>query len=201
MNFEELESAWAAQQSAPTPVLDAAELKRAVVPELERRGRFLGYGLFIVIFSLVITPLLTVANYRYAPPPNPAWHWISFSLWMLLLVIWLLALLRAVRQHGALLQQSTRSLRDLAAVSLTHIEAEMREYRTALWLWPALVVFQLVGIYLEFPVPDHGWTPFGLRAVFIVGLPLGIGAVVWRHYQVNLKPAQARQQYLLQQLS
>ena len=77
----------------------------------------------------------------------------------------------------------------------------MKDYLTAWWLPPVLVSFLLLTVYLNFPVTEYGWRPFTLRAGLILGLPLLMGLVFWRHYRVNLKPAQARQKEILRQLS
>lgn len=201
MNFEQLTATWAAQPLV-TPAAPAtlAELQRTVIPELRRRSRFIGYEIFLNVTGLVILPLLAIANYRHAPPQYPAWHWGYFSLWMLLMIVWLVAALRSLRRHGGWLQRSTQSLREFTLASLASIESEMRSYRIALALLPAIVVLQLVNISLRFPVSELGWPSFASRAALIVGLPLVLGLVFWRHYRVNLTPDLARQRELLQQL-
>lgn len=201
MNFEELQSTWAAQPPVNVPAIDAAEVKRVILPEINRRRRMLGYELFVVVLSLVILPLLTVANYRYAPSALPGWYWFYHGSWMVVLVAWLVALVRAIERQGALRQQCTRSLRDLTMASLASTEAEMAGYRKALMVVPFMIGFQLINLYLMFAAGVPGWQPFGVRAAFVIGLPLAIGAVIWRHYCVNLKPARDRQQAQLRELS
>jgi hypothetical protein len=201
MNFEELQSAWTAQPPVTVPVIDAAEVKRVILPEINRRRRMLGYELFVVVLSLVILPLLTVTNYRYAPPALPGWYWFYHGSWMVILVAWLVALARSIERQGALRAQCTRSLRELTLASLASTEAEMAGYRKALISVPFMIGFQLINLYLMFAADTPGWQPFGARAAFVIGLPLAIGAVIWRHYRVNLKPARDRQQAQLRALS
>lgn len=200
MNFEELTATWAAQSTAKAHTPDIAALKQSVIPELKRRGRFLGYAVFTHVLGLVILPLLAVANYHYAPPRNPAWHWFYLAAWMLFLVTLLVAAIRGIQRHGARSWQCTRSLRDLTAASLISIEREMRSYRFAAWLAPVVIAFQLLDVLVKFPVSEFGWHPFGARAALIVGLQLLIGASFWRHYRINLKPALSRQKELRQQM-
>ena len=201
MNFEELESAWTAQPSAPVRAVDTAELKRAILPELKRRGRFFGYGIFVSVFFLVVYPLLTVANYRFAPPRDAVWHWLYFAAWMLLASGVLVFLIRRVQSHGSQLQRGTRSVKEFVAASLASLETEMRDCRAMFWTIPALVAFQLTNLYVRFPVAELGWRPFGLRAAGVAGFTALVSAIFWRHYQKNLKPDHARQTKLLRELS
>lgn len=201
MNFEELESAWAAQPATPARPIDTTELKRSIIPEFKRRGRFLGYAIFETVLCLVILPLLTVANHRYAPSAHPVWHWSYFAAWMLVLGAYLIAAFQGVKRHGALVQQSTRSLREFVTASLAYTKIEMRVYRALLWLAPAMIAVQLLNFFIEFPITQLGWLPFAGRAAFAIGLPSVIGLVFWRHYRVNLKPDHARQTELLRELS
>lgn len=201
MNFEELQSTWAAQAPVNVPAIDVAEVKRVILPEIKRRRRMLGYGLFMVVLSLVIVPLLTVANYRYAPPTLPAWYWFYHGSWMVILVAWLVAVVRSIERQGALRQQCTRSLRDLTMASLAGTEAEMNGYRSALMIVPLMIGFQLANLCLRLAADAADWQPFGLRAALVVGLPVAIGAVMWRHYHVNLKPARDRLEAQLRELS
>jgi hypothetical protein len=201
MNFEELQSTWAAQPAVNISAINPIEVQRVILPEIKRRRRMLGYGLFMVVLSLVIVPLLTVANYRYAPPTLPGWYWFYHGSWMVVLVAWLVAIVRSIERQGALRQQCTRSLRDLTLASLAGTEAEMKGYRKALLVVPLMIGFQLVNLYLKFAAGVPDWQPFGLRAALVVGLPVAIGAVMWRHYRVNLIPARDRQEAQLRELS
>ena len=108
--------------------------------------------------------------------------------------------IRGLGRHYVLRAQSKDTVRALTSVSLANVEAEMRKYAHLCWALPALLGFQLLGLYLNFPVTDHGWEPFLARAGFAVGLPLLMSLVVWRHYRVNLKPSKARLRELLRQM-
>ncbi len=201
MKFEELEAMWAAQQFANPHAVDLAQLKRFIIPELKRRSRILGYEIFVLSFGLLVTPLLSFVNYLYAPPRNVTGHWVNMLLWEAVFLVLLLYAVRRVRRHLALHRCSTDTLRALTVVSLENIEAEMNDYLTAWWMSPVLIGLLLLTVYLNFPVTEYGWKPFALRAGLILGLPLLMSLVFWRHYRVNLKPAQARQKEILQQLS
>lgn len=201
MNFEQLQSAWATQPPVKLPAIDAAEVKRALLPEINRRRRMLGYDLFLVVLSLVVIPLLAVANYRYAPPADPLWYWFYHGSWMIFLAVSLIAVMRAIDRQGAWREQCTRSLRDLAAAALASTEAEMRSYRKALALVPLMVAFQLVNVYLRFASGETAWKAFTAPAAFVIGFPLLIGAVFWRHYRRHLVPACNRLQAQLRELS
>lgn len=201
MNFEELSSAWATQSPAVSSAIDTTRLKHSILPEVKRRGRFLAYAIFVNVLSLVILPLITIGNYRYAPPRHPGWYWFYFSAWMLLLAVFLTLLIRRAKRHGGILEQCTHSLREFTIASLASLEADMRECRLAVWGWPAMIAFQLTNLYVNFPFAEFGWQPFGLRAAFVMGLSAVLGFVFWRHYRVNLKPAYTRQKELLEQLS
>lgn len=203
MNFEQLQSTWSSQPpSAPSGrELDLARLTRVLVPEINRRRRFLGYSIFVLIVGLVVTPLLTVVNFRYAPPAHPVWYWTYFATWMVLLLASLVVVLRALERHGAIRAQSTRSVRDLALATLASLEAEMRSCRGARWLVPPIVLFQLAHLFVNFPPSVVGWAPFLHRAAFVVGLPIVLGLGFRRHYLEHLAPARERQQQLLRELT
>ncbi|HUR59555.1 MAG TPA: hypothetical protein VM029_17690 [Opitutaceae bacterium] len=66
---------------------------------------------------------------------------------------------------------------------------------------PALLAFQPLSLYMKFPVSDHGWRPFALRAGAAFGFTLLMALVFWRHYHKNLKPDHARQKEILRDLS
>ena len=201
MNFEELQSTWSAQPTAKFSANDILKLQRFLTPEINRRRSFLGYAIFILILGLVVLPLLTIDSYRHARAAHVAWHWWYFASWMVLQVAFLIAAIRSLERHGAVRHQSTCSLRDLAQASFASVDAEMRECRLAIWIVPPLVVFQLVDLYLKFDPALVGWAPLLGRSAFVIGLPLVMGLVFWRHYRVNLAPARERQRVLIQELS
>jgi hypothetical protein len=201
MNYEELESAWGAQRPANPPSVNVAQLKRNASAGLARRSRFFGYGIFLTLFFLIVSPLLTVANYRYAPPPNPVWYWTSFSFWMVFMVAMLVAAIRGLARHSVLRAQSADTVRALTVVSLANVEVDMRDYRRLCWLLPAIVALQIVGLYVNFSPAEHGWGPFLRRSGFTFALPLLMSLVIWRDYRVNLKPARKRLAKLLEELS
>lgn len=201
MNFEQLQSTWSAQPAVQLSSVEVGKLQRSLAPEISRRRRFLGYAIFILVLGLVALPLVTFDSYRHAHPKYPVWYWTYFAGWMFVQTGFLVAAIRAVERHGAIRQQSTRSLRDLALASLASVEAEMRDCRLALWIIPPLVMFQLVDLYLKFNPANMGWAPLLGRAAFILGLPLVMGLGFWRHYRVNLARARVQQLDLVKQLS
>jgi|GEM_PF-3789024 len=203
MKFEELEAIWATQQAPPRAHAELAELKRSVIPELKRRSRMLGYGIFTLLLGLAVGLLLAIVNYHYAPPRSAIWHWI-YTAWEVTFALALLCYaLRRIGRHRTLLRQNPDTLRAVTAVSLANLEAEIQEYRTV-WssplVWLGFIGFPLLNSYLKFPVTEYGWRPFALRVGVILGLPLLVSWAFRRHYVVNLKPAHARQQELLRQL-
>lgn len=200
MNFEEIESLWARQPAAPVAPSHLAALRRVVRPELRRRGRLLGYGVFVASFGLVVGPLLAIVNYRHAPPSHAIWPWINLVIATAVLGIWLVSLVRQLRRQRRLVQQRAETVRALATISLISLESEARDFRRILWQWPALLALQLITLYLNFPVTQFGWAPFAGRASFALGLPLLMSLVAWRHCRVNLHPQLERQQEILRQL-
>jgi MFS family permease len=201
MKFEELESAWAAQSAGAAAPRDPTALKQTVIPEIKRRGRMLRYGIFMASFGLVFIPILTVANYRHARPANPAWHWVDAAFWLVVNCAALVLMIRELRRQRALLRQSTATVRALTLVALASLEGEMKDFRRGAWAAPGMIGFQLLSLHLKFPVSEHGWSPFALRAGAVLGFSLLLSAVFWRHYHVNLKRDRARQQEILRELS
>lgn len=202
MTLEELEHVWATQ---PAPAVRAVEdvdaLKRELAPELKRRRRMLGYGIFMAAFGLLVFPALAVANHRAAAPHVPVWHWVNLAIWMTLYAAGLAFLIRQIRRQQKLLRQSADTLRAVTLVSLASREAEMQDYRRGFWLLLPTLGLQIVNLYLKFPVADHGWQPFAMRAAATLGFSLLLGSVFWRHYRVHLKPAHAAQKEILRGLS
>lgn len=201
MKFEEFESAWAAQSASTSAPRDLTALKQTLMPEIKRRGRMLRYGIFMASLGLVVIPLLTVANYRYARPANPAWPWVDAVFWVAVNFAALVLLLRELRRQRALLRQSTETVRAMTLVALASLEAEMKDFRRGLWAVPGMIGFQLLSLYMKFPVTEHGWSPFAWRAEAVLGFSLLLSSVFWRHYRVNLRRDRARQQEILRELS
>jgi len=201
MKFEELENLWAAQSPSTAASVEFTALKRNLIPEMKRRGRMFRYGIFMAAFGLLVIPILTVANYRYARPANPTWHWVDAAFWMVANFTLLVFMLRALRRQRTLLQQSAETVRALTTLSLASLEAEMKDFRRGLWIVPGLVGFQLLSLYMKFPVTEHGWGPFTLRAGAVLGFSVLLSSVFWRHYHVNLKRDHARQREILRELS
>ncbi|MEO6991998.1 MAG: hypothetical protein ABI273_00080 [Lacunisphaera sp.] len=200
MNFEELESLWAAQRPANVHENKFAELKRLVRPELNRRRRFLCYEMFTYLFALVVIPLLAVANSNYSRPQNVPLFWVSLALNLAWCGTWLVFVVRRIGRHRTLLKQGTTSLQAFTAMSVSSVEAEMQECRIA--LWPTVLGVGLVVLtgYVNSSM-GYGWKIFALHTGLILGILLPLGLVSWRHYRVNLKPDHARLQEILKQLS
>jgi MFS family permease len=201
MKFEELENVWAAQSAKTTAPHDLTALKQKLMPEIKRRGRILRYGIFMALFGLVLIPLLTVVNYRYAKPANPAWHWMDVAFWMVFDFAALVLMIRELRRQRALLRQSTETVRTLTLVAMASLEGEMKDFRRGVWAVPGMIGFQLLSLYMKFPVAVNGWSPFALRAGAVLGFFVMLSSVFWRHYRVNLKRDHALQQEILRGLS
>jgi MFS family permease len=201
MNFEELERAWAAQSARTSAPHDLTALKQTLTPEIKRRGRMLRYGIFMAAFGFVFIPVLSVANYRYARPANPAWHWMDAGFWMMMNLAALVLMIRELRRQRAFGRQSMETVRAVAVVALASVDGEMKDFRRAAWAVPGMIAFQLLSLYMKFPISEHGWSAFTLRAAAVLGFSLMLSAVFWRHYHVNLKRDRARQQDLLRELS
>lgn len=201
MKFEELTTVWAEQLPSPTAPVDLAALKNTLIPEIKRRGRMLRYGIFMAALGLLVIPTLAIANYRYARPANPTWHWVDAAFWVLTNFTLLVFLLRELQRQRVLLRQGAETVRAAIVQSLASLEAEMKDFRRGLCSLPILVGFQLLSLQMRFPVAEHGWHPFALRAAAILGFTLLLSSVFWRHYRVNLKRDHARQQEILRDLS
>lgn len=200
MNFEEIQSLWTGQVSVPahTPLL--LEQQRTLVSEFKRRSRMLGYETFCILFGLVFTPLLSVANYLYRPSSGTLLSWTSAVLHMLVLVTAAVFVFRRSRRHRELGRVRISTLRDQTEVSLANLKAELRDYRWAPWIfaiWGALAVLSIAG-----NSAFHGgsWQAVMLRVGILLGFLGMVSAVLWRHYRKNLLPAYARQQEILRQM-
>jgi hypothetical protein len=110
-------------------------------------------------------------------------------------------MVRELRRQRSRLRESAETVRALTLVALAILEAEMKDFRRGLWAVPGLVGFQLLSLYVRFPITEHGWSPFALRAGTVLGLTLLLSSVFWRHYHVNLKRDHAWQREILRELS
>jgi hypothetical protein len=126
---------------------------------------------------------------------------VDVAFWMAVNLTLLVFMLRELRRQRTLLQQSADTVRALTTLSLASVEAEMADFRRGLWIVLGLGGFQVLSLYLKFPVTVHGWSPFSLRAGAVLGFCLLLSSVFWRHYGVNLKRNRARQQEILRELS
>ncbi|HTZ20553.1 MAG TPA: hypothetical protein VMC06_06700 [Opitutaceae bacterium] len=200
MNFEELENLWAGQQPANARPIDLDECRRALLPELKRRSRFLGYAAFSAGFALLVYPLLSVVNFLHARPHNVPLYGVNLTLHVVVMLALLIYVVRLIRRHRALVRQNAGSIRSIAELSLANIEAEIRDYRAAWWLLPLFLALPLLSVQANLPVAEFGWGPLLRRAGLVVGFLAVVGLVFWRHYRANLKPARARQKEILRQL-
>jgi hypothetical protein len=200
MNFEEIQSLWTGQVSVPAHTPQLLERQRTLVSEFKRRSRMLGYETFCVVLGLVLTPLLSVANYRYQPGVGTPLYWLNLALHMLVLVAGVVLVVRRQRRHRALGRVRIATLREQTEVSLANLEAERRDYRWFPWtlgLWGAL---GLLSIVVNTPFHGGSWQAVLLRVGMLVGFLGAIGAVFWRHYRKNLLPACERHREILRQM-
>jgi hypothetical protein len=200
MNFEEIQSLWTGQISVPAPTPQLVERQRTLVSEFKRRRRMLGYEAFCIALGLILTPLLSVVNYRYRPSLGTPVYWVDAALHVLLLVACTVFVFRRIRRHRALGRSRISTLREQTEVALANLEAERRDYHWLPWmlgLWGALGIF---SILTNAPFHGGGGQAVMLRVGILLGFLGTVGAVFWCHYRNNLLPAHARQQEILRQL-
>jgi hypothetical protein len=200
VKIEELENLWAGQQLSLTPVPDLAEGRRKMLPELQRRGRFLGYSQFTLGFFLVVYPLLSVANFRHLAPPHPVLFWASVAAHLAFFATLFFWTIRQGKRYRVLARQSAGTIREVAELSLRNAEAEMREYQQNSWLLPAMFLLTLFGLAVNRPL-GMGPEWLVLRLVGTLAFyAFGAGLFAF-HYQANLKPAHARWSDIVRQLT
>ncbi len=200
MKFEELENLWAGQNVASAARLpDFAESQRKMLPELNRRGRFLTYSLGGLGLFLVIYPLLSAANFRARTPEHPTLFWLSVAAHMGFFATLFFWAIRQRERHRELRRQSAGSLREVAEVSQRNAEAEMREYRMNVFVVPIMVGMTLLSIFVNQPA-GAGAAWLALRLSITLGFYGLVAGIFTLHYLANLKPAHARWSEILRQL-
>ncbi|MFT3867679.1 MAG: hypothetical protein QM715_04175 [Nibricoccus sp.] len=200
MNFDEIQSLWAGQEPADARTRALAENQRPLVNAFKRRQRFLAYEAFGLVFGLIFTPLLSVVNFLYRPSAGTPLYWTNAVLHLMFLVVCAVLAYRRVKRQRGLARAVISSLRQQAEISLASLEEEKRDYR-----WVPLVLGLGVGLALlsvAANTPFHGgsFSAVSLRVGMIVGFFGIVGAVLKRHYHVNVLPDYARQQEILRQL-
>lgn len=200
MNFENAQSLWSGQPVPDLSTPGLVERQHALVRELKRRQRFLGYGIFGITFGLIAFPSLTLLNYLSAPRLGTPLFWTGVALHLFVLLTFATSAVRRLRRHGELRRASTGTLRQQAEVALAHYDLECREYRAAPWVFALWTVLSLISIYNNSPFHGGSWEAIGVRVAMVAGLQVVVGAVLWRHYRVNLLPARDRQSEILRQL-
>jgi hypothetical protein len=199
MKFEEIESLWTAQASVLPAVVDLADIKRRLAPEMRRRSRMLGYELVTSALLVLLLPVLAVANYRYDPVRYGApWQWVHMTCQIAVAGLLLAHTLQRLSRHRALQRQSMNTLRGMTEVSVANLEAEMRDHRWrqpvfALGLASATTAVVAAGL-------QQGWTTGLFAGVGSAALAAVMALAFWRHYRVNLYPAWVRQRQLLREL-
>jgi hypothetical protein len=202
MNTEDLDSLWNAQRPATEfrrP--DPAELARQLAPELRRRSRLLGYEIFCLVLALVLTPVLALANARYAAPAHPTLYWLRVTLFLAAVSVALVFALRRLRRHRALAKTKADTLAGAATRALAVVEAEMHDYRVGLRSAPAWLALLLLSMYANAPAGQALWVFMLPRVSVLAFFLLVMGAVCWRHYRKHLVPELARRKELVGQLS
>jgi len=201
MNIANLEDLWAAQRPANDARRpDPAELSRRLAPELRRRSRLFGYEFFSLGLGLLLTPLLAVVNFLHQRPEYPVLYWINPALVVAVIILFLAGLIRRARRHRELAQTRSDTVAAFAAKALATIEAEGRDYRAAFKGFTVWFGLALLAIYVNHPVPVHGWQPLGVRVALLLGFFAVVGGVSLRHYRKNVLPEWARRKELLAQL-
>jgi hypothetical protein len=200
MNFEEIQSLWTGQISVPASTPQLIERQHTLISEFKRRRRMLGYEAFCVALGLILTPLLSVVNYRHLPSVGTPLYWVDAALHMLLLVACTVFVFRRMQRHRALGRACISTLREQTEIAFANLDAERRDYRWLPWmlgLWGALGIF---SILTNSSFHGGSWQAVTLRVGILLGFTGTVGAVFWRHYRNNLLPAHARQQEILRQL-
>jgi hypothetical protein len=200
MNFDDIQSLWTGQVSVPAPASQFIQRQRTLLSEFKRRGRLLGYETFCAVLALVLTPLLSIVNYRYMPSVGTPWYWLNAALHLLVMAVAVVLVLRRQQRHRALGRVRISTLREQTEVAFANLEAERRDYRWLPWvlgLWGALGVF---SIFVNTPFQDGSWQAVALRTGILLGFYGAIGAIFWRHYRNHLLPAYFRQQEILRQM-
>lgn len=200
MNFEQIQSLWAGQFTAPVPTPELIARQRTLLTEFKRRGRFLGYELFGLAFGLVMTPLISFVNYLHAPQAGTPLYWVSAALHLVVLIAAAAWVIRRLQRHRALGRVCISSLREQAEVSKANLEAELRDIRLVPWLLAMWAGLAILSIAANSPFHGGTWDAVCLRVALVLGFAIVSGWVLRLHYRVNLLPAHARQQEILQQL-
>ena len=201
MNIESLETLWNTQRPTDARRPDPAELSRRRAPAFRRPRRFFGYELFCLGLGLVLTPLLAVVNYLHQQPENPVLYWLRVAVFVTVVMAVLVGAIRRLRRHRALAQARSDTVAAFAAKALANIEDEARDYRAAFRGLPLWLGLALLAIYVNHPVPTHGWEPLLLRLGMTLAFLAMVGAVYAWHYHKHLMPELARRKQLLEQLS
>lgn len=200
MNFEDIQSLWTGQVPAPPHTPQLLKRQRMLLSEFKRRSRMLGYEAFGIAFGLIATPFLSVVNYLYRPSSGTFLSWTSAVLHTGVLITAAAFVFRRTRRHRELGRVCISTLRDQAEVSLANLKAELHDYRWAPWMLVVWGLLTILSIVSNSAFHGGSWQAVTLR----VGLTLGflgvVGAVLWRHYRVNLHPAYVRQQEILRQM-
>ncbi|MFT3784434.1 MAG: hypothetical protein QM790_20680 [Nibricoccus sp.] len=200
MNFDELQSVWAAQP-ADTQNRALAQSQRPLVNAFKRRQRFLAYEIFGLTFALIATPLLSIVNFLYRPSVGTPLYWINAVLHVIVLVVFGVLAIRRIVRHRRLARVRVESLRQQAEVSLASLEEERREFRWAPWVLALWAGLALLSVAANTPFHGGSFGAIATRVGMIAGFFTLIGSVLWRHYRVNLLPDHARQLEILRQLS
>lgn len=187
MNFEEIESVWS-QQATPPPA--------SAKTTLSVRGRLLGYQLGLLAFTLVVYPVLSVANFRFLHPVSPVMFWGNVGFHEVLFLGLLAYTVRRIRRHRRLRRESTATLLDYNTALLRATEAEIRDTRMSLWLVPLFVGLALLSGY-ENNAAAYTWRLFATHVGVLAAITIPILGAAWGRYFTTLKPDQARLRDLL----
>lgn len=191
MNLEELESIWQRHSTGAVTAADAQRVAGRLTRHLDRRSLYLKLLLGCTAAGLLLEfePLFRLLR------TQPAYDGFRFgaeltkffchqALYAALFVF----LLRRLRQQAERVRSSGESLRTAMAFSLTGVEAEMADYRKAVWFAGPVTALMLWSAWLNQAVAHEGLPAFWPRAAFVLGFCGALAAGARYYYTARLRP-------------
>lgn len=201
-NFENLETLW--RQQTVTATADPTKV-RAIQSVADRvvnsRARLLKWGVAISLFTIVVTPLLTVINYLAVNRVPTAVALLHLGVLEVIQIAFLIVLLRRISAHRRLRARSAANVRENMQVSLDLIEAEMRDYRLGGRLFALLVLFDTLPVLNGYVAGHFGGTGAVDRLIGVLLVCGGLYAVAMRHYRRVLQPQREQLSEVLHDLA
>ena len=188
-NFENLETLWSQQAVAATAEPQKVRAIQSVADRVvNSRSRLLKWGVAVTVFTIVVTPLLTVVNYLAVNRVPTAVALLHLGVLEVIQIAFLIALLRRISAHRQLRARSAANVRENMQVSLTLIEVEMRDYRFGGRLFGLLVLFDLLPVLNGYVAGHFGGVGALDRAAGVLVVCGGLYAIAVRHYRRVLQP-------------